>query len=143
MKPQITLLALVLTLFSCAGTRLETPDPSVVTTGKARLLVEFARSEQEKATGLMFRETLETNRGMVFVFDPPSTPAFYMKNTRVPLDILFVDTNRIVVDIQQMEPFDETDLHRPPGPVGYAIEAVKGWARAHGVKSGDRIDFEK
>jgi len=109
--------------------------------GRAVVEVEFARTEEQREMGLMFRESLATNEGMVFVFDPPSKPAFYMKNTKVPLDILFIDENLKIVDIQQMEAFDEKTLHRPPAAVEYAIEVNRGWAAGHGVRAGDRVNL--
>jgi uncharacterized membrane protein (UPF0127 family) len=136
-------LAVLGSFVACGTERPAQPgkDPGFVKIAGGVLSVEFARTDEQRAMGLMFRDFLATNAGMVFVFDPPSTPAFYMKNTRVPLDILFVDGTMTVVDIQQMEPFDEKDLHRPPSAVRYAIEANRGWSALHGVKVGDRAGF--
>ena len=136
-------LAVILLSVSC-GTEPEKRPlavPGFVKIAGGVLSVEFARTDEQRAMGLMFRESLATNAGMVFVFDPPSTPAFYMKNTKVPLDILFVDEEMKIVDIQQMAPFDEKNLHRPPSAVKYAIEANRGWSSLHGVKIGDAVSF--
>jgi uncharacterized protein len=103
--------------------------------------VEIADNDEERGLGLMFRTTLATNAGMLFVFDNPSRPGFYMKNTAVPLDIIFINKDMKVVTIRQMEPFDENTHHQPAADVLFALEVNKGWSGKHNVKVGDEVTF--
>jgi uncharacterized membrane protein (UPF0127 family) len=103
--------------------------------------VEKALTEREKSMGLMFRTSLATNTGMIFQFDPPSTPSFYMKNTAIPLDILFISPDMKIVTIKRMEPFDATTLHSPTAASAWALEVNAGWAERHGVREGDSVEF--
>lgn len=119
-------------------------NPGRITTvciGKARVRVELADTDQKRARGLMFRDSLKENEGMLFVFPVSRIPAFYMKNTSIPLDILFIDRTKRIVSISQMEPFDENTHHRPPKEVLYALEVEQGWAERNGVKPGQKVFF--
>ena len=69
--------------------------------------VEVADSDEEKARGLMYRESLDEDKGMLFVYDDENERSFWMKNTLIPLDILFIDAEKTIVDIQTMEPCKE------------------------------------
>lgn len=108
------------------------------TTRETRLTVEIARSPQERQRGLMFRETLAADAGMLFDFGGESTSGFWMKDTLVPLSIAFVSPEGVIVDIQDMRPLDET-VHYSPRPYRWAVEANQGWFSEHGVVIGDRV----
>lgn len=107
------------------------------------VLVEKALTDEEKAVGLMFRTSLETNRGMVFRFDPPSRPSFYMRNTAIPLDLVFITPDGRVASVHRMEPFDDRTLHTARTEVSWALEVRAGWVERHGVRPGDRVEFVK
>lgn len=102
---------------------------------EAQLLVETADTPEERQRGLMFRESLPEDSGMLFDFGQETRSAFWMKDTTLPLSIAFVSMGGAVVDIQDMAPFSE-ELHRSPQPYRYAVEANQGWFEAHGVVAG-------
>lgn len=101
--------------------------------------VEYALTKEEKAQGLMFREQMAENRGMLFVYPQPQVLHFWMKNTLIPLDMLFFDMNKKLVHIEHSAiPHDE----RPRGPnipVCYVLEVNGGQAIAKNIKKGARL----
>jgi len=104
--------------------------------------VELARTEEERARGLMHRESLPPGTGMLFLFEESGPRVFWMKNTPLSLDMIFVDEEGWIVGIvERAEPRTET----PRGvgvPSRYVLEVIGGWSRAHGVRPGDRVRFE-
>jgi uncharacterized membrane protein (UPF0127 family) len=112
-----------------------------VRVNKALVNVEIADTDKERALGLMFRDSIATNAGMLFVFQKPHIPSFYMKNTSIPLDILFIDGKGKIVTIRQMHPFQDHVYHSPSSPVLYALEVNQGWAARHGVTEGMTVEF--
>jgi uncharacterized membrane protein (UPF0127 family) len=104
--------------------------------------VELARTRSEQARGLMERRELGRDAGMLFLFDESSDHAFWMKNTLIPLDMIFAaDDGRIVGIVARALPGDLTP--RSVGaPSRYVLEVNGGWAEAHGVAPGDRLRFE-
>ena len=72
--------------------------------------VEVARTEEEKIKGLQEKESLGENEGMLFIYDEPQELAFWMKDTAIPLDIVFIDEDGEVISVQQGQPYDETLL---------------------------------
>lgn len=103
-----------------------------------KLFVEIARTEKEKARGLMFREKLAENEGMLFIYEREEILSFWMKNTFLPLSIAFLDREGRIIDIQDMEPFSEK-THYSPKPAQYALEVNKGWFRKNGIRVGDFV----
>ena len=110
--------------------------------GACDFLLEVADSPQERSIGLMGRERLGQDRGMLFVFEREQILGFWMKNTLIPLDIIFIDSREIVVDVQTMRPEHETapelPIHESAGPALYAIEVNAGVAATCGIEPGDR-----
>lgn len=102
------------------------------------LWVKVARSEEEQARGLMFRERLGWNEGMLFVYDREEILSFWMKNTPLPLAIAFIDRRGKIVDIQEMEPFS-LRVHYSAFPAQYALEVNRGWFQKNGIGVGDGI----
>lgn len=101
---------------------------------------ELALTEDEKGLGLMFRKKLDPNGGMLFVYSYMTVMDFYMKNTLIPLDIAFIDGDFKIIDIQSMDPLDETTV-RSKKRCMYALEVNRGFFDRVGVKEGDKIDF--
>lgn len=101
---------------------------------------ELALTEDEKGLGLMFRKKLDPNGGMLFVYSYMTIMDFYMKNTLIPLDIAFIDGDFKIIDIQSMNPLDETTV-RSKKRCMYALEVNRGFFDRVGVKEGDKIDF--
>lgn len=105
-----------------------------------KIRVEVARTEEEKARGLMFREALGKDDGMLFVYDREEALAFWMKNTPIPLSIAFIDKKGKIVDIQDMEPFS-LQTHVSALPARYALEMNQGWFRRNGIGFGDVVEI--
>jgi uncharacterized membrane protein (UPF0127 family) len=111
---------------------------------RVEVRVEVADGLFEKARGLMYRRVLGENRGMLFVYPEEQELSFWMKNTRIPLSIAFIDSERRIIDIQDMKPLDD----EPPSyvsaePVQYALEVNQGFFEKNGVKSGDRVELPR
>lgn len=99
---------------------------------------EVAANEGDRARGLMFRDHLAKDGGMVFVYPDQALRRFWMKDTRLPLSIAFADRDGVIVWIADMEPFD-TDTTSSMLPAMYALEMNQGWFAAHDVQKGDQI----
>ncbi|MBN2380234.1 DUF192 domain-containing protein [candidate division WOR-3 bacterium] len=111
-----------------------------MTLGGEEISLEVVRESKDIRQGLMFRDTLASNAGMLFVFPQDHLSPFWMKNTYVPLSIAFVSKDSIIVGvISRMEPLDTVTKHMPGLPYRFAIEMNAGWFEAHGVKVGARI----
>lgn len=104
--------------------------------------VEVASNDPQRMHGLMFKESLLDTQGMLFVFQKSETHNFWMKNTVIPLDMLFVGEDRKVVGIFE----NATPLSLAPMGVGkpslYVLEVNAGWSRNHGVTAGAQLRFE-
>jgi len=106
------------------------------------ITVEVAGTEAQRETGLMWRQSLGEDDGMLFVFARDSSGGFWMKNTYVPLDIAYISEAGEVLGIVQGEPLDTTTLN-PPGPYRYALEMRQGWFAGHGLGKGATVKFLK
>lgn len=102
--------------------------------------VEIADDPEERRRGLMHRDSLPEDRGMLFVYPDERILSFWMRNTRIPLDIAYVDQRGHIVDIQTMSPQSDR-LYESSDPAMYAIEMGAGWFEEHGVSEGDRVEF--
>ena len=102
------------------------------------LLVEVAETERQQQRGLMGRTELDANRGMLFVYDREQQLSFYMRDTLIPLSIAYIDARGTIIDIQDMQPLDETS-HPSAAPAKYALEVNQGFFEAHGIQVGDRL----
>ncbi|MBI3619087.1 DUF192 domain-containing protein [Candidatus Peregrinibacteria bacterium] len=104
------------------------------------LHVEFARTEQERMAGLMNRQTIG-NDGMLFLFDHPQELSFWMKNTLMPLDVLFFDGDGAFVSVQEMQPCttDPCSFYASNGQAQEALEVPIGFAREHGIGKGWKL----
>lgn len=103
-----------------------------------RIYVEIADTPERQETGLMRRTTMAEDQGMIFVFPGQTTIAFWMKDTLLPLSIAFIDDQRRIVDIQDMQPLDES-LHNSAQPYTYALEMNQGYFRRHSIMVGDPV----
>ena len=109
---------------------------SLLTIKGKKIQVEVVRTEQEKARGLMFRDKLGPDEGMLFVYEKEEFLTFWMKNTPLPLSIAFIDKKGKIVDIQDMEPFS-LRTHTSARPARYALEMNRNWFQKNGIKVGD------
>ena len=107
----------------------------------ARLNIEFARTEYETQTGLMYRKSMQDDQGMLFIFEDEIRRSFYMKNTEFALDIIYLDGNRQVVSIQKNAvPFDKSSLPSE-APAKYVLEVNAGLSEKWGLEAGDVMEY--
>jgi len=164
MRRALYTLALVLLLAGCGGTQDAAPDSSGAsktesgeTTASSSLptvtidssggepvevRVEIADDDAERAQGLMNRESLGEERGMLFVFPDEEIRSFWMRDTLIPLSIAYIDSEGRIVDLQDMKALDDD----PPSyvsaePAQYALEVNRGFFRERGVEVGDRVEL--
>ncbi|AIT81183.1 hypothetical protein JI59_16020 [Novosphingobium pentaromativorans US6-1] len=103
--------------------------------------VEVAKTEEEQAKGLMFRTEMGPDEGMIFPEDPPRRPAFWMRNTVIPLDIIFIGTDHRILNIAaNAVPYDETPLPAA-GMASGVLELNGGRAAELGIKPGDKVEW--
>lgn len=108
-----------------------------------KLDIELAESDYEHQTGLMYRESMEDDQGMLFIYSSERVRNFYMKNTYIPLDIIYYGADSTLVSIQKnTTPRDETSLPSE-GPAQYILEVNAGLSDEWGLEKDDRIDFYK
>ena len=124
------------------GGTLPTAEITLIGTAgeRADLTVELARTAAERGRGLMFREEMAEERGMLFVFAQETRAGFWMKDTKIALSIAFIAGDGTILETQDMEPLAE-ETHAPGKPYRYALEVNQGWFARHGLGSGDRVEI--
>jgi uncharacterized protein len=130
-----------------AGTRHPTSGLAVVpltvtsANGKHAFKVEVAGTTEEQAKGLMFRTAMGADEGMIFPMNPPRMASFWMRNTVIPLDLIFVGTDHKILNIAaQAVPYDETPLYSN-GRVIAVLELNGGRAAQLGIAPGDKVEW--
>jgi uncharacterized membrane protein (UPF0127 family) len=106
--------------------------------GIHNITAELAVSPDERATGLMFRQSMPPNQGMLFVFEQAEQQCFWMKNTLIPLDVAFVADDGTVINIEHMKP-QTLDNHCSTKPVRMVLEMNDGWFARKGVSAGSKL----
>ncbi len=103
--------------------------------------VEIADNMQTLEKGLMFRKSLPEDEGMLFVFPQSGNYAFWMKNTLIPLDAIYISENGTIVDVLQMQPCisDPCPNYVPDAEARYVLEVNKGFSGRHGITEGDKL----
>jgi len=99
---------------------------------------EVAADYGSRMTGLMYRATMPSNAGMLFIFDDAQAQCMWMKNTLLPLSVAFIDDKGTIINVEDMAPQTE-DSHCAKRPSRYALEMNRGWFAARGIKPGTRI----
>jgi uncharacterized membrane protein (UPF0127 family) len=140
MQPRATLAALAL-LVACASSG---PVATVHTArGPIQVSLEVAADDPTRTRGLMYRDRLADGHGMLFVFDDVTDHSFWMKNTVIPLDMIFIGTDRSIVGIHP----NATPLSLAPISVGrpskWVLEVAGGYAGRAGMAAGDRVDLDR
>lgn len=133
---------------------IETEEITFTKEGEATLLkpngdtiqqidIEIADNSYERETGLMYRESMEDEQGMLFIYEDEAPRAFYMKNTYIPLDIIYFAADSTAVSFQKnAQPQDETSL--PSGELAqFILEINAGLADDWNIEVGDKIDFQR
>jgi uncharacterized membrane protein (UPF0127 family) len=108
--------------------------------GRQTFTLEVADTEPTRETGLMNRDSMPAQHGMLFVFDDEQPRGFWMKNTRIPLDILFVNAQGKIISSKSMKPLD-LQTTESDGPAKYAIELNQGAIEKAGVSVGDQLNI--
>lgn len=110
--------------------------------GELRIVVEVVRTPRERNRGLMYRQHLPLDRGMLFVFDREEVQSFWMKNTLISLDLIFIRKDLTVAGIvENAEPKTLTS-RKVDAPSTYVLEVNAGWSKDHGVGTGATVRFE-
>jgi hypothetical protein len=130
-------LTVFLGLLLSAPLRAEMPMSQLRISGHV-LTVEIAHTEAVRSRGLMFRQSMGENSGMLFIFPQPGRHGMWMMNTDIPLSVAFVDEKGVILNIADMMPRTAT-AHRSAGAAKYAIEMNLGWFAARNVKPGERV----
>ncbi len=104
---------------------------------------EIALSDEEKMRGLMFRESMPKNNGMIFVYTTPTRVSFWMKNTLIPLDIGFFDKNGILTEVRKLYPQNLDSVKSSRADILYCVEMNAGWFEKNNVKSAAKLDMKK
>ena len=121
-----------------------TTPPQVLLRGRgepSRVTVELARTPRERSQGLMFRKQLAADEGMLFLFEHTDVQKFWMKNTYIPLDMIFINEQMKVVGVEaNAEPLT-LQPRGPDLPSRYVLEVTGGWAERHGVAAGTTVEF--
>jgi uncharacterized membrane protein (UPF0127 family) len=108
---------------------------------KYSIVIEVASTDEEKGRGLMYRTDLDLNQGMLFLFDRDDTQSFYMRNTIIPLDIIYVNSRFEIVDIyRNTKVLDETSLPSA-APAMYVVEVNAGICDKYKIDDGDKVSF--
>lgn len=109
-----------------------------------KINLEVARTPQQQATGLMYRTTLADNRGMLFLFEPPQVVGFWMKNVRIPLDMLFIKDGKISAIATDVPPCKTAacPTYGPTTPIDQVIELRGGVAAKLGIKVGQTVQIQ-
>ena len=104
--------------------------------------VELARTDSERERGLMYRNHLDPDAGMLFLFPRPAPLAFWMRNTLIPLDMIFMDPDRRIVGIVENAAPETETARRVDGDSQYVLEIAGGMSQRWGVRAGSSADFE-
>ncbi len=147
----LLLLFLCLLLTSCRPKVNTQNDDSHITYSKiifsgkpeATILAENAETPAEQQKGLMFRKTMDVNHGMLFVFDHTEVKTFWMKNTYIPLDIIFISEDMEIDSIaKNTKPRQTEVLYSSNSEVKFVLEVNAGFTDTHSINTGDRVEIK-
>lgn len=113
-----------------------------ITIGDKSIEVQIAYKDTEMAKGLMYRTSLGENRGMIFYYHPPKQMGFWMRNTKIALDIGFFTEDGVLREVYPMYPMDERSVKSRRDDLLIALEMNQGWFAKNGIKTGDSFDLE-
>ncbi|NHQ90872.1 DUF192 domain-containing protein [Janthinobacterium lividum] len=140
MKNSLCRLSLSIALLSCASMAQAQTRSLQLSAGMHLIQAEVAATEEQREQGLMYREKMPANAGMLFVFGNPSTQCMWMKNTPLPLSVAFIDASGKIVNIEDMQPHTlDSHCSTKTVPVRYALEMNLGWFKQKNIKPGMSI----
>lgn len=137
MSFRIMLLFPVLLLMSCSSTQLID-----INVGDAELAVEVVATPETRAKGLMDRDELKKDHGMLFVFERETQVSFWMKNTSIPLSIAYINKHGEIVEIYDLEPYSLESVSSKRSSILYALEVNRGYFINNNIGVGDSINLE-
>jgi uncharacterized membrane protein (UPF0127 family) len=143
MKKALLLTTVVMMLY-CAGQAGRTKYIKVFFPDGYSVAAELAVTDEERQQGLMFREKIAEDQGMLFIFEEEEIHSFWMKNMRFSIDILWLDRERRIVHLESRVPpctVDPCPSYPPDRPASFVLELQSGAAEKHGLKLYDRLDF--
>ncbi|MDX9702694.1 MAG: DUF192 domain-containing protein [Candidatus Auribacterota bacterium] len=111
-----------------------------VTINEKTVYVEIADTPEKRQLGLMYRQSLPENQGMLFIFENEQVLSFWMKNTRIALSLAYISKDGTITEIISMEPYDQRS-YKSKHVVQYALEMNRGWFEINGISVGDKIDL--
>jgi uncharacterized membrane protein (UPF0127 family) len=136
--------AALLVALLCAATAASAQEgpqklPAITLNAGMHLIrAEVAQTPEQRSTGLMFRQAMGQNEGMLFAFEDAGQQCFWMKNTLLPLSVAFVADDGGIVNIESMKPQTE-DSHCSTKPVRFVLEMNEGWFVKRGIKPGFKL----
>lgn len=142
--PRLLILVFLIALFFLISAFFKNEDDaSRVCFGEKCLNIEIADEYNERQKGLMFREELDGDSGMLFIFESSGEYDFWMKNTLIPLDIIWISEDMKIVDIQGAAPCveDPCRSYIPKGNAKYVLEVNSGFAEENGIDIGDEVNL--
>ncbi|MHC4267240.1 MAG: DUF192 domain-containing protein [Planctomycetota bacterium] len=101
---------------------------------------EVAFTQKDRAMGLMFRDKLDKDHGMLFIYPQEQNLSFWMKNTKIPLSIAFINSSEVITQIESMAPYSLLS-HASKDKVRFALEMEEGWFIENGIKAGSKVVF--
>jgi uncharacterized protein len=110
--------------------------------GAQELVTEVARSQTEVATGMMFRNEMNENEAMLFVFGQSYRASFYMRNTSIPLSCAYIDTEGEILEIHELKPLEEKPVEAASANVRYVLETKQGWFDRNKIGVGTLVRAE-
>jgi len=120
------------------------PQPTLPITelriGTKKISAEIADEDHERTAGLMFRKSLASDSGMLFVMDQTAPVGFWMKNTEVPLTIAYIDPVGLIKELHDLQPRDEKTVPSRFPNIAYALEMPQGWFSKNNIWPGERIE---
>jgi len=143
MKKALLLITVVMMLY-CAGQAGRAKFVTVFFPNGSSVAAELAVTDEERQQGLMFREKIADDQGMLFIFDDEEVHSFWMKNMSFSIDILWLDKQRRIVHLESRVPpcaADPCPSYTPDRPASFVLELQSGAAEKHGLKLYDRLDF--
>jgi uncharacterized membrane protein (UPF0127 family) len=105
--------------------------------------IEVAATPEERAKGLMFRESMSTNEGMLFIFEEGTSQRFWMKNTRIPLDIGYLSSSGVLLEIHKAKPHDTSGVPSRSNDIKFVLELNEGAYKKLGISIGSKVSLKR
>ncbi len=110
---------------------------------KAKIDIQIANTEFDRELGLMFRKSMKENQGMLFIFPQDTTQTFWMRNTFIPLDMVFINSQKVIVSISKDTKILSDQTYTSRGPAQYVLEVNAGYCDKFNIHSGDKVTWKE